>query len=501
MKIAFRTDASNRIGTGHFMRCLTLADELKKQGAQIRFISRNLPAYLSDMLNVKGIEYMPLNAETTQESTDEIAHADWLGTSQLEDAQASIEALSKQVWDWIVVDHYALDEAWESMVRVSCKKLMVIDDLADRKHDCDVLLDQNFYANMQTRYSGKVPAHCQLLFGLYYALLRAEFGELRKKIEPRTGAVKKILVLFGGVDVNNYTSLAIKALAKLDIKQQVDVVIGAQHPKRKQIQKSCAQYGFICHVQTDRMAELMSEADLAIGAGGGSTWERCCLGLPTITICIAENQRQQISDAAEAGLLYELIGDEHNLVDVIRDHLKSLLEAPSLTRLISQTGMKLVDGRGSLRVAGVIEASSIKIRLAVKSDLKNLFDWRNDLKIRNSSRNSDPILWEDHQRWFNTVLANKKTELIIGSIGNKTVGVVRFDMEDSAAEVSIYLVPNGGFSGLGRHLLLSAEEWLKRTRPEIRIIRACVLGENKASKSLFMNSNYVLNTIGYSKKI
>ncbi len=500
MKIAFRTDASAEIGTGHFMRCLTLADELKKQCAEVRFISRNLPAYLADMLKQKGFEYSPLNTDLTQEPVDELNHANWLGTSQAQDAQATLNALANQSWDWLVVDHYALDKRWESAVRASCKKLMVIDDLADRQHDCNVLLDQNYYADMQTRYSGKVPASCQLLLGPRYALLREEFRTLRKQIKPCTGEVKKVLVFFGGVDADNYTSLAIQALAELKHKQEVDVVIGAQHPKRKQIQKSCAKYGYFCHVQTTRMAELMAEADLAIGAGGTATWERCCLGLPTITLCLAENQRKQIADAAEVGLLYAPISKQ-NLVTVIRHHIKSLLETPALISLISQAGMKLVNGNGSQRVASLMRVTFIEIRRVVKGDSKSLFDWRNNLKIRNVSRISDPISWERHQTWFDDVLTDKNRELIIGTLGNQSVGVVRFDIENVTAEVSIYLVPEGGFYGYGRNLLLSAEEWLNRTRPEIRIIRATVLGENEISKSLFLNSSYHINTISYNKEI
>ena len=327
MNIAFRVDASNQIGTGHFMRCLTLADELKKQGGQIRFISRNLPPHLSEMLNSKGMEYISLIMEAIQESIDELTHSSWLGTSQTQDAQATTQALADQSWDWIVVDHYALDERWESAVRMSCKKLMVIDDLADRQHYCDVLLDQNYYVDMQTRYLSKVPAHCQLLLGPQYALLREEFRTLREKVKVRTGNVKKILVFFGGGDADNHTSLAMQALAELNSKQQVDVVIGVQHPNREQIQQACINHGFICHVQTTRMAELMAEADLAIGAGGTATWERCCLGLPTICFCLAENQHKLISDGAAAGFLYAPISGR-DLLEVIRDHVRSLLENP-----------------------------------------------------------------------------------------------------------------------------------------------------------------------------
>lgn len=499
-KIAFRTDAGAQVGTGHFMRCLTLADELKKHGARIRFISRNLPEHLSNMLNEKGMEYLPLSIDVAKESLDELLHATWLGTSQAQDAQATIQALAYQSWDWVIVDHYALDERWERTVRSNCKKLMVIDDLADRQHDCDVLLDQNYYADMQTRYISKVPTHCQLLLGPRYALLNEDFITLREKVKVRTGDVKKILVFFGGVDAGNYSSLAIQALAELNIRQQVDVVIGSQHPNREQIQQSCIQHGFICHVQTARMAELMADADLAIGAGGTATWERCCLGLPTISFCLAENQRKLIADGSAAGLLYAPISGR-TLLEVIRDHLRNLLENPALINLISETAMKFVDGKGSLRVASAMRIGSIEIKRASIEDSKKLFDWRNHPKIREASINSAFISWDKHQRWFEAVLTDKNRELIIGMIEDQTVGVVRFDIENDFAEVSIYLIQEASVAGQGRNLLISAERWLNTNRPEIRRIHASVLAENEASKNLFLASSYNESKICYQKDL
>ena len=184
--IAIRTDASCQIGTGHFMRCLTLAEALKQHGAQIHFISRELPVYLRDMLAEKDMDFTLLADNAKASPIDDLAHSAWLGTSQAQDAQDSIQALADKAWDWLIVDHYALDMRWENALRKAAKQIMIIDDIADRQHDCDVLLDQNFYADMQSRYSGKVPAHCQLLLGPRYALLREEFRHLREQIKPRT---------------------------------------------------------------------------------------------------------------------------------------------------------------------------------------------------------------------------------------------------------------------------------------------------------------------------
>lgn len=352
MKIAFRTDASSQIGTGHFMRCLTLAEELKKQRAKVRFISRNLPANLSDMLKQKGLEYVPLGADAKQVPIDELAHSSWLGTSQSQDAKATVQALADCLCDWLVVDHYALDERWESVVRVSCKKLMVIDDLADRQHDCDVLLDQNYYANMQTRYIGKVPSLCQLLLGPSYALLRDEFRKLHEQIKPRTGEVKRILVFFGGVDADNYTSLAIEALAEMNIAQHIDVVIGAQHPYRDQIKNACITHGYVCHVQTTRMAELMAEADLAVGAGGSASWERCAMGLPSLIIELAGNQSKSAIDLDSASVLINM-GDARLIMKadlineigklLIDEHLRTKLSNASLKLMSSQKHNELLE--------------------------------------------------------------------------------------------------------------------------------------------------------------
>lgn len=501
LKVVFRSDATSQIGTGHFMRCMTLAEELKQHNARIRFICRNLPQYLRDMLAANDIELVSLESGATPSSAGGLAHSHWLNASQEQDAQATKQALSDQAWDWLVVDHYALDARWESALRATARQIMVIDDLADRNHDCDVLLDQNLYADMQERYAGKVPVHCRLLLGPRYALLREEFREFRKQARPRTGLIKRILVFFGGVDADNYTGRVVDALAGLEIKAlQVDVVIGMQHPCREKIEARCASHGYHCHVQTRRMAELMANADLAIGAGGSAMWERCCLGLPALSICVADNQRKQIADAAENGLIYAPSSDDE-LAGAIQRHTRALLENEPLLKLISKNAMQEVDGLGVNRVAGILGVSSIEIRTANEADSSKLFEWRNHRAIREVSKNSAPIEWVDHQSWFASVLADKNRMLLIGYIKNEPMGVVRFDKMGETAQVSIYLVPEGGFKGQGRNLLLSAEQWLRSHRSDIKYIRAEVLGENEPSQRLFLNANYQLKELHYLKEL
>jgi UDP-2,4-diacetamido-2,4,6-trideoxy-beta-L-altropyranose hydrolase len=351
MKVAFRTDASNHIGTGHFMRCLSLAEELKKQGADIRFISRDLPVHLSDMLNIKSIELIPLSVHDLTATIDELTHASWLGINQAHDAKATIDALFGQVFDWIVVDHYALDLRWESEMRRHVKKIMVIDDIADRHHDCDILLDQNHYTDMQARYGDKVPSNCQLLLGPNYALLREEFRTLREQVKLRNGEVKKVLVFFGGVDLNNYTFQAIEALSEIDAGLQVDVVIGAQHPFKELIENACEKYGYIYHVQTSRMAQLMCQSDLAIGAGGSASWERCSLGLPSLLVALADNQIAIAKElSAVNACIYMGNVDKVNLLN-LKKWVTELIANPDRIRAISESAFSIVDGLGVYRVS------------------------------------------------------------------------------------------------------------------------------------------------------
>lgn len=353
--IAIRVDASAQIGTGHFMRCLTLADGLKQRGAKIRFVSRHLPDHSRGMLRERGYEFIGLNIETNDEEIDELAHAHWLGVSQQIDAKDTIQALSDRVWDWVIVDHYALDARWETAVRGVAKHILVIDDLADRLHDCDVLLDQNFYTDMIARYLNRVPAHSELLLGPRYVLLREEFQQLRNAALIRRGPVERILVIFGGVDADNYTGRVIEALANLDLNYlQVDVIIGEQHPFREQIISDCLRLGFFCHLQTNRMAELMSGTDLAIGACGFTSYEFAAMRLPAILIPVTDIQATVAKELAGKGLVYALFFQGKDIVEEISTTIKKMMDSSSSRTLMSLACHDFLDADGVNRVVNNI---------------------------------------------------------------------------------------------------------------------------------------------------
>ncbi len=498
MNIAFRVDASPQIGAGHVMRCLCLADALRTRGATVRMVSRQLPPALGEMLAARGHEMAAIGGPADPPAADDLAHASWLGTTQAADAAATAAALAPLAWDWLVVDHYALDARWETSLRRHTRRILAIDDLADRAHDCDALLDQNLHGDLDSRYVAHVPGTCQLLLGPSYALVRDEFTRARGRARRPAEEVARVLVSFGGVDAGNLTGAAVAALTQVGIRT-ADVVIGAAHPQRAAIEAECRSQGFACHVQSSRMAELMAAADLAIGAGGITTWERCCVGLPALAVAVAGNQRGIIDEAARQGLLYTLRGEA--TAAALALHLRALLDNPRLRELLSRRGMEAVDGQGVDRVARALDSASIEVRQATAADTAALFAWRSHDSVRRASRHDAPIEWPEHQAWLNRVLADADRPLLIGERGGAPIGVVRFDVRAPHAEVSIYRVPDSPGRGLAGSLLLAAEAWLRQRRPDVNAVTAEVLADNGRSHQLFRAAGYRLRSMTYVKQV
>jgi UDP-2,4-diacetamido-2,4,6-trideoxy-beta-L-altropyranose hydrolase len=460
-----------------------------------------MPAHFRDQLDARGYEFADIGNVTPSAHPGTGNHARWLGTSQAQDAAGAILALSDRAWDWLVVDHYALDAEWETMLRPLARKIACIDDIADRRHDCDMLLDQNHFSGMETRYRDKVPPHCQLLLGPRYALLRREFAELRARAQPRNGAVKRVLIFFGGVDAADVTGTAVEALAGLrGSGVHVDVVIGKTHPAGPRLETQCMQHGFELHVQTNRMAELMAAADLAVGAGGTAVWERCCLGLPALVVALAENQSRQIADAAREGLVYAPDVTD-GIATLLAQHARALIENGALRSLISRIGLQTVDGDGASRVARRMGCRGIELRRALDGDSRDIFDWRNDPAVRAVSRSGEAIDWSRHQHWFAETLNSTDRLLLVGERAGAAVGVVRFDMSGHEAEISIYLVPGAHPRGEGSELLMTAESWLTANRAEVTHIRAHVLGGNRRSEALFLGAGYRAESTSYLKRL
>lgn len=493
MKVIFRVDASVRMGTGHFMRCLTLAESLQERGVQVRFICREHTGNLVALLRQKAIPVTILPAPTMNDTASGEDYAVWLGVTQAEDAGQTIETLNGEKPDWLVVDHYGLDAEWEQRVRPYVSKLMVIDDLANRLHDCDILLDQNYSSEGERRYAGLVTDACKLLVGPRYALLRPEYAAYRKTLRARDGEVKKVLVFLGGSDPQNMTGKALDALSQPELKHlEVDVVVGANNLYRESLEKQARErpqtriYGSRPH-----LADLMSQADLAIGAGGVTTWERMCLGLPTVVISIAENQRPASEALAEAKLIHYA----GHFADIKTDHLKPLFQTliqstERLTELAMQNQLQ-VDGLGVLRLAEVMcprATHEIWLRPACEEDIVLYYNWANDPEVRKNAVNTTPIPWATHQAWFASKLHDVNSRLFVLEAAGLPVGQIRFDRERDEARIDYSLESIVRGRGWGKRLVALGADLMQKIEP-IRL-RAEVKAENEVSSAVFLRMGF-----------
>jgi UDP-2,4-diacetamido-2,4,6-trideoxy-beta-L-altropyranose hydrolase len=501
MQIAFRVDASATIGTGHVMRCLTLADALKQLGARCTFISRHLPEYLQEIIESKGHKSIQIGDRSLLEAIDTLPHAHFLSTSQSQDAAQTQTILKAICPDWLIIDHYGIDQRWETEMRPLAKKTLVIDDLADRDHDCDLLVDHNLYADMSTRYRNRIPPTSKALLGVQYAILRSEFKEARQHARARKGDVRRLFIFFGGMDSSNFTLPVLHALTALSLQGiEVDVVIGSEHPTHDEIQSICKKQAFTCHIQTKDMAKLLLTADIAIGAGGSTSWERCCLGLPSLAFIVAPNQEALTLYADRLGLLKAASADIHD-TDALHKEIETFIRANNESERMSNACLEAIDAQGTQRIVDQMNLAEIELRTATQDDSKVLFEWRNHPSIRAISTHSDPILWESHEQWFNKVLQGANRPLYIAMQAGTEVGVIRFDIEGAQAEISLYLAPYQNRKGLGTQLLLQGERRLSQERPKILKITATVLEGNEASHRLFRRCGYQFDDSIYFKNI
>ena len=347
--IAFRVDSSPILGTGHLARCLIIGTILAARGASVTFFCREEPGNANELALAKGFKVSPVNASLHQLNSADDATSQPL--CQAIDALQTIALLPRKV-DCVIVDHYACGTEWESAVRPHCRRLIVIDDLA-RAHSCDLLIDPNWHGpKTNARYTGRLDSTTHLLIGPDYALLHPAFEAHRVTPTDRRTNVKRVLVYFGGSDRQGLTSLVLTALRRPEFAHlEVDVVIGATNPAGSlEVLQAVNSARFNIYTQQDSLATLLAHADLAIGAVGGTTWERMCLGVPSLTVIVADNQTETANDLAEAGLI-DLIGSATEFTEeAFVAHLRDLLADPQRRQRMADGGQALVDGRGAERV-------------------------------------------------------------------------------------------------------------------------------------------------------
>lgn len=474
MRVLIRTDASEAIGTGHLMRCLALGASLKRQGASVTLACASLPPALAQLARSREIGLV----EVTPAAEPEL------------DARSTLAAAGGEPVDWLVVDHYGLAAEWESRMRNACKRVLAIDDLANRPHDCDLLLDQNLREDGGSAYDTRLPRGCERLLGPRFALLDTAFAAARSA--PVATQRDGILISFGGSDPYAQTLPVLRALWDLTRGTvSIDVAAGTLNRDAEAIQAFAAGSPNVAFHRSPRnMAGLMARAAVYVGAGGSTNWERCCLGLPGAIVSVADNQVGVCAALEDAGC-HVYLGDAVSTTpEAMATAAFALLRAPSWRARLADRSAALVDGHGAERVATRISAGDVKLRPAMKSDEQVLLDWRNHPDVRRYSTDAAEIGREEHSHWFCRVLADRNRQMLIGEDNGGPLGVLRYDFEGRAATVSIYLVPNRLGQGAGSRLLAAGERWVAAEHPELSEIRARARPANHASVRLFADAGY-----------
>jgi UDP-2,4-diacetamido-2,4,6-trideoxy-beta-L-altropyranose hydrolase len=352
MKIAFRVDASSQMGSGHLMRCRTLALALRDCGHEVSFICRAHQGHLIWLLIEDGFQVSKLDASSQPSALDT-----WLGVTVGQDAEETKRSLNGWRPDWLIVDHYGLTFDWERSLRPHVGRLMVFDDLANRNHECDVLLDQNLTDDRSQTYAALLPQHCRCLLGPCYALVRPEFAQhraesVRRRIHPE---LSNLLVFMGGSDPDDETSKVLDGICGSHQRWlQIDVVVGASYPSMAKLSARAVGWPQLrLHVQTPHMADLMAAADLAITAGGTASWEKCVVGLPSLVAIIGDNQRAGALALHKCGAQITL-GDAHLLTPSSYSSALDSIKPESLRKMSSNAAL-VCDGRGTEKIISFLE--------------------------------------------------------------------------------------------------------------------------------------------------
>lgn len=481
--IVFRADASLQIGAGHVMRCLTLARGLRAQGAICYFICRGLDGHLIEAITVAGFE------------THTLASASLGGVSPDQDAKETRHVVDRLKPDWLVVDSYSFDITWQRQAIPEATRCFVIDDLANRAHQADVLLDQNFGRRAKD-YAGKTPSACTLLIGPSYSLIRPEFAELRAQslLERNHRTVQTILVSLGGADFEDVTSDVLKALNDTPNARNlhVNVVMGRHAPAINRVRALIKQMQFCAEILVDvqDMHLLMAQADLAIGAVGGTTWERACLGLPCLMISIASNQEPAAQALDQAGVANWL--GRHDDVDWPHRLQKALahLDTPGALDQASERCAQICDGDGMGRVLAEMIPTQIHHRAARIQDARRIWEWRHANNAHRFNKDPKVIPYAEHHAWFEKILSTSATRILILTRAGLEVGYIRLDhMHQRKAHVSLCLASSERGRGLGRDALRIAAQIA--AEQDVQALCAQVHPQNEASLKIFHKMGYI----------
>ena len=498
MRVVFRVDASLKMGSGHVIRCLTLAQGLQERGATCTFICREHEGNLISLINERGFEAITLpkqeNVYKLQEG--DVSHSDWLECDWKTDASETLANLKPLQPDWLVVDHYALDARWEKTLQGAFNKLLVIDDLADRNHDCDVLLDHNIVLEMEERYVGLTPSTTVKILGPNFALLQPEYEQAHKVIAPSFGPVKQILVNFGGAANVTLTSKVLQALSKTDTSgMHIDVVLNS----------GSFEYDLVCSLirnfesasitsSVPNLIPLLQSTDLAIGASGVACLERICLGIPSLVFSVAKNQTP-IAEALNSENLVVYLGEASDYSEEVFLHCFLSEQVQNTSIEWSERCLSVVSGSGINFIVAVMlvtQESKLNVRPAFIGDETTLLEWVNNPTTRENSFQQQIVSKETHHNWLLEKLSNSSCEMYILETEDEVpIGQVRFDqIGKNKWEIDFSI--DWKFRGrkLAGVLLQKAISELRAIHGNIEMIGR-VKDSNQSSKKIFSNLGFI----------
>jgi UDP-2,4-diacetamido-2,4,6-trideoxy-beta-L-altropyranose hydrolase len=438
--IAFRADASVPLGSGHVKRCLSLARAAGAAGLQPLFVCREGDGTARGLLADAGIEVL------------------WLPPAA-DDAMASASLLQGREIAWVVVDHYGLDAAWHVAVRerLHCR-IAAIDDLADRALAVDLLLDGND-EDAAHNYAARLQRRARVLGGPEYSLLDPAYADA-----PRYAfhhPVRSIGIFMGGTDPTGACLDALGACIDAGFGGEVEVVCSPSSPRFGDLALAChARPGTRLVEGLPRLDGFYARHDLLLGAGGTASWERCCIGTPTIACMTADNQRATLPRLEQRGALRWARDEGRGLRAAMAQALLELLADAGQRRALGEAARMLVDGRGSARVAAVLACAAgapQRVRPATAADEALTLRWANEPAVRAGAFQSDPVLPEGHAQWLRARLANPQRRLFLAEAPNGVpVGQVRLEQAGDGWEIGYLLAPAFRGLGLGAPLLRAA---------------------------------------------
>lgn len=479
MTVAIRTDASAAIGIGHLQRCLALAAALHELGEGVVFVCRN-----DDPGALAGVARTPHALRL-------LPARDGGAVTPERDAAETAQALTGDRPGCVVVDHYALDARWHHAISTALgASVAAIDDLADRPLDVALLIDHNLHDDHRRKYAGRLPAGAQLLGGPRFALLGPNYRTVVPvDVRPR---VSSIGIFLGGSDPGGLSPLVMRACREhAGFVGPMEVVSTSANPRLGALRSAMAATpGATLSIDLPDLAEFFARHDLQIGAGGGASWERCRCGVPSLLLQVAANQAAVVPALVACGAAATLPDGAALTAEAIGHALRALIDDADGRARLAARALELVDGRGAERVALALLRHRLEVVPATAEDMGLLLEWRNHPATRSVSRQSDPIAPADHARWFERVRSDPARLLLVGRIGTRPVGVIRFDLDAlHQAEVSLYLDPALHGLGLGPALLAAGEAAASRWAAPVRFL-ASVLASNAASARMFAAAGY-----------